>query len=105
MKPARLRPLAEADLIAAGQHYASEGGLDLAERMFDAALAALQPTESMPSMGSPRLGQLCEIPRLRAWGVDGFPMQWLCFEANDHLDVVRLLGDRQDIIAILSTAS
>jgi toxin ParE1/3/4 len=30
-------------------------------------------------------------------------MQWLYFEADDHLDVVRLLGDRQDIIAILTT--
>jgi toxin ParE1/3/4 len=29
-------------------------------------------------------------------------MQWLYFEAGDHLDVVRLLGDRQDIIAILT---
>jgi len=29
-------------------------------------------------------------------------IQWLYFEANDHLDVVRLVGDRQDIIAILS---
>ena len=30
-------------------------------------------------------------------------MQWLYFEAEAHLDVVRLLGDRQDIAAILST--
>ncbi len=29
-------------------------------------------------------------------------MQWLYFEASDHLDVVRLLGDRQDIIAVLT---
>jgi toxin ParE1/3/4 len=28
-------------------------------------------------------------------------MQWLYFEAADHLDVVRLLGDRQDIVALL----
>ena len=53
-------------------------------------------------MGSPRLGQLCEIPGLRSWRVTDFPMQWLYFGADDHLDVVRLLGDRQDIIAILT---
>jgi toxin ParE1/3/4 len=35
--------------------------------------------------------------------VTGFPMQWLYFETEDHLDVVRLLGDRQDISAILNT--
>jgi len=28
-------------------------------------------------------------------------MRWPYFEASDHLDVVRLLGDRQDILAIL----
>ena len=103
MKRARLRPQAEADLIEGAKHYATAGSPALAERMFDAAIAALNPIERMPGMGSPRLGQLCEIPGLRSWRVTDFPMQWLYFEAADHLDVVRLLGDRQDIIAILST--
>ncbi|MGA8055523.1 MAG: type II toxin-antitoxin system RelE/ParE family toxin [Burkholderiales bacterium] len=102
MKPAHLRPQAEADLIEATRHYAKEGSVALAERMFDAAIAALEPIQRMPAMGSPRLGQLCEIPGLRSWRVTGFPMQWLYFEADDHLDVVRLLGDRQDIVAILT---
>ena len=101
MKPAHLRPRAEADLVEAARHYAKEGSIELAECMFDAALAALEPIARMPAMGSPRLGQLCEIPGLRSWRVKGFPMQWLYFEADDHLDVVRLVGDRQDIIAIL----
>ena len=78
----------------------------LGERMFEAVLAALKPIRRMPAMGSPRLGprlgQLCEIPGLRSWRVTAFPMQWLYFEAEDHLDVVRLLGDRQDIAAILT---
>jgi toxin ParE1/3/4 len=56
----------------------------------------------MPAMASPRLGQLCELPGLRSWRVTGFAMQWLYFEFDGHLDVVRLLGDRQDIVAILS---
>lgn len=103
MKRAYLRPQAEADLLEATRHYATEGSVELAEHMFDAAVAALKPIERMPGMGSPRLGQLCEIPGLRSWRVTGFPMQWLYFEAEDHLDVVRLLGDRQDIIAILTT--
>jgi antitoxin ParD1/3/4 len=38
----------------------------LGERMFDAAIAALEPIERMPSMSSPRLGQLCDIPGLRS---------------------------------------
>jgi toxin ParE1/3/4 len=85
------------------KHCANEGSVELAERMFDAARAALEPIEHMPGIGSPRLGQLCEIPGLLSWRVTGFPMQWLYLEAEDHLGVVRLLGDRQDIIAILTT--
>ncbi len=102
MKRAHLRPQAESDLLEATRHYATKGSPALAERMFDAAIAALEPIQRMPAMGSPRLGQLCEIPGLRSWRVTDFPMQWLYFEAKDHLDVVRLLGDRQDIIAILN---
>lgn len=104
MKPARLRPSAESDLIAAARHYAAEGGVELGARAFDAALASLRPVERMPTMGSPRLGLLCEIPALRSWRVSGFPLQWLYFEREDHLDVLRLLGDRQDLTAILTTA-
>jgi len=81
-----------------------EGSAALAEKMFDAALDALSSFERRPRMGSPRLGQLCSIPGLRAWRVEGFAMMWLYFEAEDHLDVVRLLGERQDILAILRTA-
>lgn len=104
MKPARLRPRAEQDLVEGARHYATEGGAALGEQMFDAALIALEPIQRMPGLGSPRLGQLCEIAGLRCWRVAGFPMQWLYFEAIDYLDVVRLLGDRQDIIAILGEA-
>ncbi len=101
MKSTRLRPRAEQDLIDAARYYAAQGGRALAERMFDAAADALRPIERMPGLGSLRIGQLCDIPGLRAWGVTGFPMQWFYFEADDHLDVVRLLGDRQDIATIL----
>ena len=95
--------MAEEDLVAAVRFYAQEGGRELGERVFDAALAALKPIQEMPAMGSPRLGQLCEIPGLRSSRVKGFPLQWLYFEADAHLDVVRLLGDRQDVAAIMST--
>ncbi|MCD0417952.1 type II toxin-antitoxin system RelE/ParE family toxin [Rubrivivax sp. JA1024] len=101
MKPARLRPRAELDLVEVAGHYAREGGRALGERVFDAALEALVPIQRMPGLGSPRLGLLCEIPGLRSWRAAGFPLQWLYLEAEDHVDVVRLLGDRQDIIAIL----
>ena len=101
MKRAFLRPQAEADLVEATRYYAHVGGVELGARVFDAALAALEPIARMPSIGSPRLGQVCDVPGLRSWRVTGFPMQWLYFETPDRVDVVRLLGDRQDIRAIL----
>jgi len=101
LKPAKLRRSAEQDLIEAARYYAQEGGLALGERMFDAALAALKPIHRTQAMGSPRLGRLCEVPGLRSWRVGDFPYQWFYFERSDHLDVVRLLGDRQDILEIL----
>jgi len=101
LKPAKLRPSAEQDLVDAARYYAQEGGLALGGRMFDAALAALKPIQRMPAMGSPRLGRLCEIPGLRSWRIGEFPYQWFYFERNDYLDVVRLLGDRQDILEIM----
>jgi toxin ParE1/3/4 len=94
--------LAEDDLTEEARYYAHQGGVGLGERMFDASLEALKPIERMPAIGSPRLGQLCEIPGLRSWRIDGFPVLWFYFEAEDHLDVVRLLAERQDIVAILT---
>lgn len=102
MKPVKLRPLAEEDLVPIAAYCAQEGGLALAERMFDAAMAALKPLHSMPARGSLRLGQLCQIPGLRSWRVTGFPLQWFYFETDQYLDVIRLLGDRQDIASLLN---
>jgi toxin ParE1/3/4 len=51
--------------VEATQCYTQQGGPERAECLFDAALAVLQPSERMPPMRSPRLGQLCDIPGLR----------------------------------------
>ena len=102
MTQARLRPLAEADLIDKTAHYRSAGGNKLAERFFDSALASLRSIERMPGIGSPLLGEMSDIPGLRSRPVKGFPIHWYCFVAEDHLDVVRLLADAQDLPPILS---
>ena len=47
------------------------------------------------------LGKTLGIPGLRTWRVSKLPLLWFYFERYDHLDVVRLLGERQDIAAIL----
>ena len=71
---------------------------------FDEARLALKTVEAMPSIGSPRLGLLIAQPALRSWALEHFPVRWFYFERDDHLDVVRLLGERQDIAAILAGA-
>lgn len=102
MTQAWLRPLAEADLIDKTAHYRSAGGNKLAERFFDSALASLRSIERMPGIGSPLVGEMCDILGLRSCPVKGFPIHWYYFIAEDHLDVVRLLADAQDLPAILS---
>ncbi len=62
---------------------------------------AVDQFELEPGIGSPRLGTLLSIPGLRTRRVAKFPLLWCCFERADQLDVVRLLGERQDIAAIL----
>lgn len=105
MKPAKLRPQAEQDLVDTARDYVQVGGHRLGAKMFDAALGALETIQNEPGIGSPRTGQLCDIPGLRSWRVSGFPALWFYFETDSHLDVVRLRGDRQDIAAILTDES
>jgi toxin ParE1/3/4 len=99
--PAWLRPQAEADLIERTQYYAAEAGADVAGRFFDAAIAVLHAVERMPGTGSPRIGELCGVVGLRVRRVEGFRCGWFYFVRADHLEVVRLLDDAQDVTAIL----
>jgi toxin ParE1/3/4 len=94
---ARLRPLAEADLVERTRYYSAERGTDLTVRFFDAAVASLRAIEKMPNAGSPRVGELCDIPRLRVRRIEGFPVGWFYIVRPDHADVVRLLSDAQDL--------
>jgi toxin ParE1/3/4 len=96
-----LRPRAEADLVERTRYYRREGG-ELGRRFFDAAVAALDAIARMPGAGTPRVGELCEIPGLRYRRVAGFPCGWFYFIADDGVDVVRLLADAQNLPAILA---
>lgn len=99
---ASLRPLAEDDLVERTRYYSAEGGTDLALQFFDAAVASLRAIEKMPNAGSPRVGELCDIPGLRVRKVAGFPVVWFYFVRSDHADVVRLLADARDVPVILA---
>ncbi|MCB0981449.1 MAG: type II toxin-antitoxin system RelE/ParE family toxin [Acidimicrobiaceae bacterium] len=94
--------MAEADLVDRTRYYRREGGDVLGERFFDAAIATLDSIRRMPGAGSPGLGERCGVPGLRFRRVAGFPCGWFYFVATDHIDVVRLLADAQDLPAILA---
>lgn len=102
MTVARLRPLAEVDLVERTRYYSAEAGTALGMRFFDAAVASLRAIEKMPHAGSPRVGELCGIPGLRVRRVPGFPVGWFYFVRRDHADVVRLLSDARDLPVVLA---
>lgn len=101
MKPAVLRPQALRDQQGEVRYYRKEGGTRLAVRVARDTNKALDQIELEPGIGSSRLGKLLGIPGLRTWRVGTFPLLWCYFERGEDLDVVRLLGERQDILAIL----
>ena len=104
MKPAILRPQALRDQQSEVRYYRVEVGSRVAVRVVRATNTALDQLELElePGIGSPVLAKRLGIPGLRVWKVAKFPLLWCYFERSDHLDVVRLLGERQDIAAILS---
>ena len=102
MKPALLRAQAKLDLSDLGVYYAIQGGEPLGQACVDVALEALGLLEVQPAIGSLRWAAADEVPPLRAWRLKRFPALWFYFERADHLDVVRLLGERQDVAAILA---
>lgn len=101
MKRTRLRPKALSDRKEAARYYRRQASPIVAENMVIAARKALDRIERNPGIGSPRIGEILGIPGLRTWRVSGFPLIWFYFEREDCLDVVRLLGERQDILSIL----
>ena len=103
MKHAHLRPLALADRKDSARYYRRVASTRISEDMVIAVREALDQIEQNPGMGSPRIGQQLDIPGLRSWRVSGFPLIWFYFEREEFLDVVRLLGERQDILAILNS--
>jgi toxin ParE1/3/4 len=104
VKPAALRPLAGEDLVERARYYEGSGGRELARRFFAASTDALRSVESTPGIGSPVIGELIEVPGLRRVGIAGSRCGWFYLEREDHLDVVRLLADRQDLETLLGGA-
>ena len=105
MKPTQLRPLAEQDLIERTRYYAAVEDAVFGERFFAQAIDALRSVEAMPGIGSPLVGELIGVDGLRRIGVTGFPCAWFYIERGEHLDVIRLLADKQDFENLLGGAT
>jgi toxin ParE1/3/4 len=101
LKPTVLRPQAWRDQQGEARYYRHQAGTRVAVSLVKATNAALDQIELDPGLGSPLLGKRLGIPALRTWRVAKLPLLWCYFERSEHLDVVRLLGERQNIAAIL----
>jgi toxin ParE1/3/4 len=102
MKPRALRLTAETDIDRAFSYYLTEAGADTALGFLDEVETALSHLEKNPGTGSPRYGELCEVPGLRLWLVKRFPYAVLYVEQAAHLDVLRVLHQHADIPAQLA---
>jgi plasmid stabilization system protein ParE len=81
-------------------HYRQEAGAAVADKLVKAMAKALQDLESNPFIGSPVLGRLLGIEKLRTWRLQGFPLTFWTFEQADHIEVIRLVGQRQDQVNV-----
>jgi toxin ParE1/3/4 len=91
-----LRPKAREDRRAEVRYYRQEAGAAVAEKLVEAMAQALEELSRNPSIGSPTLGQLLGIEAPRTWRLRGFPLTFWYFERAQHIEVVRLVGQRQD---------
>lgn len=100
MKPARLRKAAQHDALTEVRYYRREAGVAVAQRLLQAIQASLAQIEHNPGIGSPRLGHALGAAGLRTWRIAGFPLAAWYFERDDHVDVARLVGQRQDALSV-----
>ncbi len=98
----QLRPLAQADLVERTRYYRHEAGEEVGARFFEAAIAALRALGRMPNAGTTFPASVSGIEGLRARRVIGFPCAWFYFVTKQHVDVVRLLHDAQDLPVLLA---
>lgn len=96
MKSVVLRPAARQDRRDQVGYYADSAGEQIADSLVDALHDAQDQLSRNPGIGSPRLGQELGVDGLRTWSIENFPLAYWYFEREAEVDVVRLVGHRQD---------
>ena len=100
MTPVRLRPRARQDRRDEVRWYRDEAGSRIAAQLVRALQKALVALQQNPEIGSPSLGREIGIDGLRTWRIDGFPLTFWYFARAGYVDVLRLVGQRQDALHI-----
>lgn len=96
-KPIRLRTLAAADLEDATSYYRDHADEHTALAFLDEVQAALGLISSGPGIGSLRYSYDLDIPGLRAFPIQRFDHAVFYVEADDVVDVWRILHTPRDI--------
>lgn len=95
-----LRPQAREDRRHEVRHHRQEAGAQVGAKLVVALRRALLDLQRQPGIGSPTFGQDIGIADMRTWRVAGFPLSFWYFERATHVDVARLVRQRQDALSI-----
>ena len=102
-KPVRLRSLATHDINGAVDHQ-RQGGDVVAARFIDALERSLTRIGRQPHIGALRYSYDLDIPELRYVALARFPYAVFYLDADDEIDVWRILHTRRDIPAVLANS-
>jgi toxin ParE1/3/4 len=95
--PVRLRQLAATDLENASEFYRQQGGEQTALDLIDVVERAIRRIGRNPNVGSLRFAHELAIPDLRAWPLSRFPFIVFYVDAEEIVDVWRILHAHRDI--------
>ncbi len=100
--PAIVTPNAQADVLAALDHYLEDGGATVAARFVASLQQAYALLGRQPGLGSLRYATLAGIPSLRAWPLRPWPYLVFYLPQERQLDILRVLHTARDLPATLA---
>ena len=104
-KPVVPRGRAERDVGEAVEHYAREGGGEVALEFIQSLQKAYTHIGRHPGSGSLRYAHELGLPELRCWALARFPHLIFYVERSDHVDIWRVLHARRDVPASMQDPS
>lgn len=102
--PVLRRRLANDDIEAAINYYLAEAGVEIAVSFVKNLEEAIENISKHPAAGSLHYGYELQIPGMRYWIMKRFPYLVFYLEADDRIEIARVLQGRMDIPAQISEA-